>query len=487
MRRVDLAGAALTLAAWGERDPRSFAWFEAPEPARLERALAELRDLGALDAQGITAIGRRLAALPIAPRLGRLVLEGERRGAAAEAALAAALLSDRDPFRAEARAREHRAGSRSDLLDRLESLDRRRHRGIFEARDQIFRLLRRELPADSRPARETKASIEGKESGDALLRAIASAYLDRLCRRREPGSDRAVMVGGRGVKLARDSAVRDAELFVAVALDAGRGGERSEGLVRVASAIERSWLPAELVVADRDLVWDEARERVVARAVVRFDDLLLEEKEVPIGDGEAASELLAARAATELDRALALDSPELAALRQRVVFLAAARPDLELRSFDSTLRDLLPAAATGKRSYAELRAFPLSESFLGALPRTARQALERDAPERLEVPSGSWIRVDYSDPARPVLAARIQELFGLAETPRLAGGRVPVLMHLLAPNGRPQQVTHDLASFWKNTYPQVRKELAGRYPKHAWPDDPATARPERRPTRRRPG
>jgi ATP-dependent helicase HrpB len=184
---------------------------------------------------------------------------------------------------------------------------------------------------------------------------------------------------------------------------------------------------------------------------------------------------------------LALDAPELRSLRQRLAFLAAARPDLGLPRFDSVLLDLLPAAAAGKRTYAELRSFPFYEAFLGALNRAARQALDRDAPERLEVPSGSRIAVDYSDPARPVLAARIQELFGLAETPRLAGGRAPVLLHLLAPNGRPQQVTHDLASFWKNTYPQVRKEFAGRYPKHSWPDDPASARPERRPARRRPG
>jgi ATP-dependent helicase HrpB len=500
VRRVDLAGAALTLAAWGEPDPRAFEWFEAPEPARLDRALAELRDLGALDAQGITPVGRRLAALPIAPRLGRLVLEGERLGVAEEAALAAALLADRDPFRAEANARPHRAGSRSDLLDRLEALDRRRHRAIFEARDQILRHLdsQREKGISVRDKdAKAKASIEEEASAlfsarrdESLLRAIAAAYLDRLCRRREAGSERAVMVGGRGVRLARGSAVRDAGLFVAIGLDAGRAGERSEGLVRVASAIERSWLPVELVVASRELAWDEERERVTARAVVRFDDLVLEEKEVPIGDAEAAAQLLAERAATELDRALALDAPELRSLRQRLAFLAAARPDLGLPRFESVLLDLLPAAAAGKRTYNELRAFPFSEAFLGALNRTARQALERDAPERLEVPSGSRIAVDYSDPARPVLAARIQELFGLAETPRLAGGRVPVLMHLLAPNRRPQQVTHDLASFWKNTYPQVRKELAGRYPKHAWPEDPAAARPERRPAaghRRRPG
>ncbi len=489
VRRVDLAGAALDLAAWGERDPRAFAWFEAPEPARLERALAELTDLGALDGSGITPLGRRLAALPLPPRLGRLVLEGERLGIAEDAALLAALLSERDPSRGERR--EHRAGSHSDLLDRLDAL--RSASGatpstLFRLRDEFLDILRRPREAGSDDRRRSPPSApSGGERDDALLRAIAAAYLDRLCRRREAGSDRARMVGGRGVRLGRESVVREAELFVAVALDAGRAGERAEGLVRAASAVERAWLPPELVLASRELVWDDARERVVARAVLRFADLVLEEKEIPIDDPEAAAALLAERAAADLERAFGLARPELRSLRERLVFLDHAQPGHPLPDFEQHLRKLLPAAASGRRSYAELQALPLAELLLSTLDRTARVALERDAPERIEVPSGSRIRIDYSDPERPLLAVKIQELFGLAATPRLAGGRVPLLLHLLAPNGRPQQVTHDLASFWANTYPAVRRELAGRYPKHAWPDDPASARPERRPRRRTPG
>jgi ATP-dependent helicase HrpB len=206
---------------------------------------------------------------------------------------------------------------------------------------------------------------------------------------------------------------------------------------------------------------------------------------VPIDDPAAASDLLATRAALDLSRALPLDEPEVVQLRARLAFLAAALPELGLPSADdSLLRALLPGLAAGRRSFEELRRAPLAESILAALPWEQRRRLDADAPDRLEVPSGSRVRVDYSDVARPVLAARIQELFGLATTPRLAAGRVPVLLHLLAPSGRPQQVTHDLASFWATTYPIVRKELAHRYPKHAWPDDPATARPERRPQRR---
>jgi ATP-dependent helicase HrpB len=480
VRRVDLSRAALELAAWGEREPSRFEWFEPPEPARLERALAELRELGALDAGGVTRLGRRLAALPLAPRLGRLLIEGERLGAREEAALAAALLSDRDPFRGERGT--GRAGTRSDLVDRLQALDAARHRPIFDARRQLLSLLRSSAEEQS----TARPPAGARNEPEALLRSVAAAYLDRLCRRREPGSERAVMVGGRGVRLARSSAVRDAELFVAVELDAGRAGERSEGLVRVASAVERSWLPPELVRETRELDWDASRERVVERRVERFEDLVLDARETPISDADAAARRLAEQARLAPARALPLDDPALAALRARLRFLRLARPDAGADpSSDEALRALLPQLAAGRRSFAELRRADWTGALLASLAPAERRALESDAPERLEVPSGSRIRIDYSDPARPVLAARIQELFGLAETPRLAAGRVAVLVHLLAPNGRPQQVTTDLASFWKNTYSQVRRELAGRYPKHAWPEDPASARAERRPRSRR--
>jgi ATP-dependent helicase HrpB len=150
------------------------------------------------------------------------------------------------------------------------------------------------------------------------------------------------------------------------------------------------------------------------------------------------------------------------------------------------LKELLPWLCAGRRSFADLRSADWLGLLLGRLTHAQRQAVEREAPERIPVPSGSHITLKYEAGRPPVLAVRIQELFGLAETPRVAGGRVPVLLHLLAPNFRPQQVTDDLASFWANTYPQVRKELRARYPKHAWPDDPLAATPQRRPQRKRP-
>ncbi len=483
VRRVDLAWAALQLLAWGERDLAAFPWFEAPSPAALSEAARLLRALGATDGTGVTSTGRALARLPLHPRLGRLVLAGAVRGVAPECALLAALLSDRDPLRGRVR---HRASSRSDLLDRLEDLQAAAGaRQIFQARDQILDLVRRATPADaSQTAAGTTISsaARGLAAADAVRQALFAAFSDRLARRRERGSPRALMLGGRGVRLANDSAVTEDELFVAVTVDGG--GSHPEALVRLASAVDRGELPAERVTTEVASYFDAGRRRVLARRRELFDgDLLLAETEIPAPLADAGS-LLAAAAAQDLETAFALAAPPAATLLARWQFLADAMPELRLPEPTASLREALPTLAEGRRAFADLAALPVPEILLGALDARQRQALEREAPERLRVPSGSELKIEYAADRPPVLAARIQEMFGLRETPRLAGGRVPVLLHLLAPNGRPQQVTTDLASFWDGAYRAVRKELAGRYPKHAWPEDPWTARAERRPQRR---
>jgi len=486
--RVDLAGPALQLLSWGETDLAAFGWFEAPDPATLTAAETLLRRLGATDEHGVTAIGRSMARLPVHPRMARLLVEGHRLGHPREAALLAALLSERDPFSRTARTKTART-SRSDLLDRLDALEDRSGavnagavRFVLKARDQLADMARRELGAAGRP---TLGAV-GRD--DALLRSLLAAYPDRVARRREPRSLRGVMVGGRGVRLAEESAVLEAELFLCVNVGGGGGVSQSEDLVRLASEVEAEWLSSDLLRTSIEVAFDEERERVIARKRTRYEDLTIRETEVP-ASGEAAERLLAETAAARPDRALALDDPEVAGFLTRVRWLAGWMPELGLPLFDTEsfariLPGILPALAAGKRSFAELRRAPLLPILEGGLSWEQRQALEREAPERLEVPSGSRVRIAYEPGRPPVLAARIQEMFGLAETPRLAGGRAPVLLHLLAPNGRPQQVTHDLRSFWENTYPQVRKELQGRYPRHAWPLDPWNARPERRPGRR---
>ena len=489
IRRVDLAGAVLQLLCMGEADVTCFPWLESPPSATVEQALLLLRRLGAIDERGVTGLGRMLVRLPVHPRLARLLVEGMRWGQPERTALTAALLSERDPFMrpVDEQAGPPRHGSISDILDRVEGLEEFERTGqcdsplgtlsrgaarfVLRARDQLARSLRH----------EAIQSAGAAPADDGVLRPLLAAFPDRLARRREAGGRRGVMVGGRGVRLAPGSSVTKPELFLCIDVDASR----TETVVRQASAVERDWLPADCLSTAVEVAFDADAERVSARRRVRFEDLILEEAQAALPEGEETARVLAAAAGERMERVLPSEDSPAGQYRKRVGSLREWMPELALPAFDEDdLRDILKWLCAGRRSFAELRAADWLSAFQGRLTQMQRQAVEREAPERLAVPSGSRVALRYERGRPPVLAVRIQEVFGLAETPRVAAGRVPVLLHLLAPNYRPQQVTDDLASFWENTYPQVRKELRARYPKHAWPEDPRTAPAERRPRRR---
>jgi len=479
--RVDLAGPVLELLCWGETDLEHFGWYEVPPASSIEQSLRLLRRLGACGQSGATELGRRMSRLPVHPRLARALIEGHARGQGPRVALACALLSDRDPFRG-GRHDESRHTSPSDILDRvaaLEAFDRSgtRHSdvgqldaaaasAVLRSRKQLVRLLS-DMPA--------RAVSRGEPADEVVLRSLFAAFADRLARRREPHSPRAVMLGGRGVRLSRASAVRDAPLFVCVSLsETGK----SESLVPLASAVERDWLPAESVHVSVDVEFDRSRERVVAVRRTRLDDLVLDEAMTSLPGDVDPAPLLAAAAAEQLERTLSLDE-EASSFVARIRFLRQWMPELDLPDLgDNPLRRLLPWLAMGRQSFEELRRAPVVPALEAMLTGPQLAALQREAPERLRVPSGRMVPLRYEPGQPPILAVKIQEMFGLHDTPRVAGGRVPVLLHLLAPNMRPQQVTADLASFWKNAYPIVRKELKRRYSKHAWPEDPLAASPK---------
>jgi ATP-dependent helicase HrpB len=511
IRRVDLGGAVLQLLALGESDVGQFPWFDPPRPEAVRQAVELLRLLGAVTGGGLTQVGQAMARLPVHPRAGRLLIEGQRLGQPDRAALVAALLAERDPF-----VREFDAGppvrtappTTSDVLDRAEALEAfeatgrldgplgRLHRGgaraVLQARDQLRRLLA-SLPSPlggegpgvrgKQPTSHPNPPPQGgrEQQDEALLRSLFAAYPDRLARRRGPGDRRSRMVGGRGVRLAPTSGVDEPELFVCVDVDAGG----AESLVRLASAVRRDWLPADRLTTATEVAFDEQTGRIAARKQTKFEDLVLDDTPAHVADEDEASRVLAAAAAERLDRVLPpADSPA-GEFRTRVLCLRGWMPELGLPTFeDADLRPLLEQLCRGLRSLEQVRNGPWLDAVKGMLTYQQLQAAEREAPERIAVPSGSRIAVRYGLGRPPVLAARIQELFGLTETPRVAGGLVKVLLHLLAPNYRPQQVTDDLASFWATGYPQVRKELRARYPRHAWPEDPLTAEAVRGPKRK---
>lgn len=339
----------------------------------------------------------------------------------------------------------------------------------------------------------------------ALLRAIAAGYPDRLIRRRSPGSAAGRMVGGAGIRLDAGSVVRDAEFFVALEATPVREAGGRSVLVRAASAVRLSWL-RELFAAcwreEEEAAFDPREERVVGRKRTIFVDLPVEERETGSIDPSRAAEALHAAAIRDLPRAIEIDR-DLDALLARLRWLDQALPAIAQGAAASLppggdspgavalaggwapfLLEAVRQQCEGRRSFAELRRAPLRETLLALLSPEAGRRLDRMAPERLRLPSGRLTRVDYPEIGPPVVAARLQEWFGTETTPRVGDGQVPVLLHLLAPNHRPVQVTQDLASFWRSVYPKIRAELRRRYPRHAWPDDPVNASPEQGPRRR---
>jgi ATP-dependent helicase HrpB len=489
IERVDLSEALLQLLAWGEADVRAFPWYEPPPAAAVEQALALLNAIDATSDGRVTELGQAIAKLPLQPRLARLLLEGSRLGAGDRAALAAAMLAERDPFRRRGPRFKAEHHTDSDTLDRLaaiEAFDRGNRRDsqvgellvgpakqMLRARDQLLRSL---------DDRGTKSKVDADE---AVLRALAVAFPDRICKRREPKGRRGVMVGGRGVRLADESAVADVELFVAVELT--ESGQ-AETLVRQASLVERSWLPQTHLTTAVEVAFDAAREKVMGVRRTKFLDLVLDETPAAIPRDVDPGPILAAAVADRFDPTLFLDDDARRYLA-RLRCLREWLPQLEWPDFgsaaDNTIwREILPEWCAGLASTADLRAHSPIPVLQARLTSQQLAAVERDAPERVAVPSGSRITLEYEVGKPPILAVRIQELFGLKETPRVGGGRIPVLLHLLAPNYRVQQITPDLASFWKNTYGEVKKELKRRYPKHAWPDDPTVAQAIAGPVRR---
>jgi ATP-dependent helicase HrpB len=520
--RVDLSATVLDLLCWGEADPRALPWLEPPSGESLDQAMVLLEALGAVADGAPTARGKALARLPVHPRLGAIVLAGAERAVAPRAALAAAMLAERDPLRRERTADGPRSrggafgiarspataqpASDSDVLDRVLALEHYLSRDDASTASAVAAvdaqpIDRRTAQIIARGARQLLGELGGKETSqtkkvdedESLLQAIAAGFPDRIARRREIGSRRGVMVGGRGVRLDDASRATIGELFACVELqELGQ----SESVVRAASRVDAAWLDPRLVSQQIDIDFDAAAERIVARRRTRYRDLVIAEASVPLPAEVDAAQLLAKAAIERIDLRTLIDD-EAAQYIARVGSLRQWMPELGLPALDepaqlaAAIRAALPALCRGSTSLAQVRKRALLPHLRHHVAECVTDpaslaAIDRFAPVRWHAPSGSDINIVYEAGKAPTIAVRIQELFGLAQTPRFANGRVTATLQLLGPNYRPQQITSDLASFWKNAYPQVRKELRRRYPKHAWPDDPLVATPERRPGRRGP-
>ena len=472
--QADLAPLALQLLRWGVADPAELSWLDAPPSAAWAQALDLLRDLGAVaeHANGLrlTPHGEAMAALPAHPRLAHLLLRGADAGLARPACDLAALLSERDPYR----------GREVDVAHRLSLLDKTGRRSDTARLRRLAKRFRDLLGA--RVADEAPNADDPCRAGFLL----ACAYPERIARRRGPGPGYR-LANGRGATLAEDDPLVRSE-FLAVANLGGHAGQASDR-IHLAAELDPALFDTELddLVTETERVgWDDAGERLIARQERRVGTLLLDSLPLDAAPLNAFRDTLLER--VRRDGLGRLEWPEtVQQLRGRVRLLrgldrasgATGWPDLDDVALLDTLESWLGPALDGVTTLAALRGLDTRALLLNLLPWPLPRELDALAPERIEVPSGSRIRVDYTtDP--PVLAVKLQEMFGCRDSPRIANGRVALTLHLLSPAGRPLQVTRDLASFWTNGYPEVRKEMRGRYPKHPWPEDPLQATPTAR-------
>ncbi len=449
--RRELSGTCLEIHAMGI-DPRQLEWLEAPPSSALDAAGQLLRALGAVDNAGqLTRDGRTMARYPLHPRLGRLIIEADRRGVGEDGCALAAILSS-----GRRRAASGHASGPSDLLALLESEWDQNERRIISQLRRVKRL-----------------SHEPKSGDAALLISVLAAFPDRVARRRQ--GDELLLAAGGSSLLSKASVVRTGDWLVAVDIEERR--ERGLPLVRLASAIEPAWLldlfPQR--VTERSAVeWNRQAERVEAASALLFDGLTIEESRGGPVDADLAAGLLAEQAlAAGVERFVDRDSLE--AFLARVSFASqhSALPELEKADVGAALAIL----CRGLRSFAELKDAAgrggLERALLHRLPPNADGLLREVAPEHIRLPGGRQVRVHYERSRPPWVASRLQDFFGMKETPRLARGKVPLVVHLLAPNQRPVQTTTDLSGFWERLYPQVRREISRRYPRHKWPEKPA--------------
>ncbi|MDD2336967.1 MAG: ATP-dependent helicase HrpB [Geobacteraceae bacterium] len=476
----DLSSLALELAVWGVRDPTALSWLDPPPEAGLAAARELLRNLGALNRDGrATETGRKMAELPVHPRIARMLLRGRDTGTDEIASVLGALLGERDIFRYGPG--EAAPLCESDLLERYEAIAERRQRGDIRVQAAAIRAVERSVAQLLRLLKKgAGACLPLPVRADDAARLLLAAYPDRVARQREESSDRYLLVNGRGARLSRKSGVRNHAFILAIQVDAGGKGE---GLIHQACCLTPELVRSECgeqIVTERKVVWDTGQERLMAWEEELLGAIYLFRRQVVPSDDEAIPLLLDVIRDSRLlflnwDREACRFRGRLRLVRE--AFPEEEWPDLGDERLLAILSDWLAPFLFGVRSRRDIFGLDLTAALRALFTRAQLRLLEERAPTSITVPSGSRIEIDYVSGGEPFLAVKLQEMFGCADTPAIAGGRVKLVLHLLSPARRPVQVTRDLKGFWESGYREVKKELKGRYSKHPWPDDPWNAVP----------
>ncbi|MGE3154002.1 MAG: ATP-dependent helicase HrpB [Nitrospiraceae bacterium] len=485
----DLAPLVLELALWGTDDPGELSWLDPPPTGATTQARSLLIQLGGLDGKGkVTQHGRRMAELPLHPRLAHMVQRAWEQGAGSLACDVAALLSERDLLRGPSGWRN------ADLRLRLDALEQdhdpagpaRYDRTLGHRIHRAAVSLRRQLAE----AHESRARTVSKASQIGSLGAlVALAYPDRIAQRQAGGDGRYLLANGRGAQFSSPDGLATEEYLVIAGLD-GTGQWARIDLAAPVRLDELESSCAPLIQTADFIRWDERRKVVQARRQRQLGSLVLSDQGLPDPDPEQVSQALV----DAIRRAGVSSLPwtkDLHQWRARVALLRRISgpksdwPDVSDEALSDRLAIWLGPWLDGLTRWDQVQRLDLAGPLHSLLTREQQRRLDRLAPTHMAVPTGSRVRLDYESNERPVLAVRLQELFGCRETPRVADGKVSITIHLLSPAGRPVQVTNDLAGFWTTSYVEVRKELRGRYPKHHWPEDPLSAVPTSR--AKRPG
>lgn len=463
---ADLASLALELSLWGTRDPGKLAWLDPPPAQALAQARALLERLGALDAEGaITPHGRAMAGFGAHPRLSHMMIAGKEAGAGALAADLAALIEERDAGRD------------------LRAIDMRLRLGLLRERRGATNRIRRVADMWRRQLKPGDEAAEGG-GGNAVGRLLALAYPDRVAQRRGEALGSFRLANGRGAWCDEKDSLAAAPFLAIADLD----GDKQDARIFRAAPLARADLEAlfaDRITTEQLVEWDAREQAAKARRRVTLDALVLSEAPLASPDSEAVRAAVI-EGIRQLGLAVLPWAGEADTLRARIALMRriegadAGWPDMSDAALSASLGEWLTPFLGGISRRADFGRIPLIRALEARLDWRLKQRLDREAPADIPVPSGRRARIDYASGDEPVLAIRIQEMFGATETPAIANGRVPLLLHLLSPAQRPIQVTRDLVSFWKRGYPEARGDLRGRYPRHYWPDDPFTAEPTSR-------
>jgi ATP-dependent helicase HrpB len=483
---ADLIPLALDLANWGTRDASALRWLDSPPAAMLASARDVLQRLGALQPDGrITAHGREMATISVHPRFAHMLLRARAMGRLALAADLAALLAERDLLRGAGNVRDADIRTRIELMRGEGSAPGVDRFGLQRARRSARDLLRQ--VEGSSPDGRKRESVYGAEDAGVVL---AFAYPDRIGRRRSGADGRYTLTNGRGAYFAEPQGLAKSELIVAVDLD----DRERDARILLAAPLTRADIEEhfpERLRRSESVEWSSREQAVIARRTVQLDSIVLEEKplpEIPV-DAARAAMLTGIR---ELGLDVLPWTRDARDLQARIEFArklhasdnseanaGGSLPAVSDADLAATVETWLGPWLDNVTRREHIARIPLIDVLRSLLTWDQQREIDVVAPTHLQVPSGSQIRIDYLDQSAPAISVRLQEVFGLDATPRIGGGRIPVTFKLLSPAQRPVQVTRDLASFWRGSYADVRKDMRGRYPKHYWPENPLEAQPKR--------